>query len=1102
MKRKWHHPEAELESGKRVYWRSYDELQDTPEFREWLEREFPRGAAEVSGSEADENTRRSFLKYMGASASLAGLGLAGCRRPDQFIIPFNKHVEEQIPGRPLYYSSARPVAEGCIPLVVTTYEGRPTKVEGNRLHPEWKGGSDVFTQASILDLYDPDRSAAFRKEGEVLGADRFLEEFEKGFLEPFRAAKGAKSALLVGASTSPTRDRLISELFKVSPGLQVFEYEPLLSLARRQADARLWGDGVSAVPVIDKADRILALDADFLGLDPQGESSNARWAARRSPGKAMARLYVVEPAFTLTGGVADHRMRLASSQVIKFAVLLAEQLGLASQVAPLAAKLGLARELIDAGWVKECAADLQSKKGRSLVLVGSRQPVEVHQIAGLINQALGAIQGASGPLQLVRHGRKPLPGIESLAAAIRSGAVENLVVTTPSDPLYDAPASAKWGESVAKLKSLVHLGVRHNATGRRATWHIPGAHYLESWGDVRSATGVLSIVQPMIQPLFGGWSELHLLLKLFPVPAASATAAAGGGAPAIAEDPGYTAVRDTFATLVKGDKELAWGLALRDGFSKGSKNPLAVPAAAPAALGFEASALADFPGPDAIEVVLTPSSHVWDGRFINNSWLQEVPDPISKLTWDNAALMSLATADALGVTHDGQLISIKGADGVSVEVPAFRLPGQADFTIQVELGYGQEAAGRVGEGTGFNVYPLLRKEGALICTGAKVERTGGKYALAPTAIHWSMEGRAIVRENTAAAYEEFVVKGHGEDWKNFSYNQGMDGHIPPNIPLYEGPDYFRPNKDQQGAPLGGRFTVDENHQWGMTIDLNTCIGCNACTIACQAENNIPVVGKEQVINGREMHWIRMDRYFSSPREKAGMTAQRVYVPEGRGRPAHDDDTVEMLTQPVACVHCEYAPCETVCPVNATVHSDDGLNSMAYNRCIGTRYCANNCPYKARRFNYFDYNKRRTSDFYLGPLAPAEGLGMTSLKLQKNPNVTVRMRGVIEKCTYCVQRLQSAKIDAKAKARDSRDVMVPTGSVTTACQDACPSRAISFGNLRDAKDPIVKLKEDPRNYDLLKYIGTRPRTSYLARVRNPNPKMPGAEHVGTGSFGGH
>jgi len=1094
MKRKWHHPEAD--SGTRSYWRSYDELQDTPEFREWLEREFPRGAAEVSGPDSDDDTRRSFLKLMGASASLAGLGLAGCRRPDQFIVPYNKHVEEQIPGRALFYSSARPVAEGCVPLVVTTFDGRPTKVDGNKLHPGCSGGTDVFTQASILDLYDPDRSKDFRKEGEPVDAKLFEEEF----LAPFRASKGANSAILVGASTSPSRDRLLSELAKAYPGLKVYEYEPLVSRARRAADSVLWGAGVSALPVYDKAERIVALDADFLGLDPIGEDAGARWAKGRNPDKAMSRLYVVESAFTVTGGVADHRLRLASSQVIKVAVLLAEALGLGASVAPLVAKLGFARDLIDAEWIKQCAADLASKKGKSVVVVGSRQPVEVHLIAGLINQALGAVQGNSGPLQLVKHGRSELPGLQALTDAMKAGAVETLIVTTPADPAYDAPAQASWSKAASKAKTIVHLGARVNATGRAAKWHVPATHFLESWGDVRSAVGIVSIVQPMIQPLYAGClSELDLLLQLLP---AAGTPVAADPAPGVVpEDPAYTAVRKTFASLVKGDVDLAWGLALRDGFVKGLRFGGAQPVSAPASLGLETAVLADFPGPQAIEVVLTPSSHVWDGRFINNSWLQEVPDPISKLTWDNAALMSLTTADTLGVTHDGQKVSIKVGDQ-TIEVPAFRLPGQADFTIHVELGYGQEAAGRVGEKTGFNAYPLLLKEGQLIVTGAKVAPTGEKYPLAPTAIHWSMEGRALVRENTLEAYTTFVTNGHGDDSKNFAQNQGIDGHIPPNLPLYEGPDYFRPNKEQTGAPLQGRFTVDENHQWGMTIDLNSCIGCNSCTIACQAENNIPVVGKEQVIRGREMHWIRMDRYFSSPHEKEGMTAQRVHVPEGRGRPAHDDDAVEMISQPVACVHCEYAPCETVCPVNATVHSDDGLNTMAYNRCIGTRYCANNCPYKARRFNYFDYGKRRFADYMLGPLAPVAGLATTSLKLQKNPNVTVRMRGVIEKCTYCVQRLQSAKIDAKAKARDSKDVQVPTNSVTTACQDACPTRAITFGNLRNEKDDVSKLKLNARNYDLLKYIGTLPRTSYLARVRNPNPKMPGADAVGQASLQGH
>jgi len=1093
MKRKWHHPETE--AGSRRYWRSQEELHDTPEFRGWLEREFPRGAAELSGPEADEASRRNFLKLMGASTSLAGFGLAGCRRPEQSILPLTRQPENSIPGKALFYASARPVADGCVPLVVTTYDGRPTKVDGNKLHPASSGGTDAFTQASVLDLYDPDRSKEILKGGKASDAARFEEEF----LVPFRSSKGAKAALLVGASTSPTRDRLFAELSRSYPGLRICEHEPLLSSARREADAKLWGEGVASLPVFDQAERVLALDADFLGLDAMGEDAAARWASRRNPDQPMGRLYVVEPAFTVTGGMADHRLRIAASQVVKVADMMAAELGLRDQVAPLVGQLGLAGSLIEPAWIKEAAADLKASAGKALVVVGSRQPVVVHLIAGMINRALGAVRGNAGPLRLVRHGRKALPGVSALAEAIRKGDVETLIVTTPSDPAFDAPAGLRWSECVAKLKHGVHLGLRCNASGRAAEWHLPGAHYLEAWGDVRSASGVISVIQPMIQPLFGGWSELELLLAL--LPRIEAPSVAGAAPATLPENPGYLAVRTTLAAVAKGDFEVQWGRTLRDGFLQGVGYPTIAEAPA-TSVDLTGTVLGDFPSPEAVEVVLTPSSHVWDGRHINNSWLQEAPDPVSKLTWDNAALMSLATAEALGVTHDGQVVAIRIGDGPAVEVPAFRLPGQADHTIHVEVGFGQESAGRVGEGTGFNVYPLLREEGGLILTGAKVSKTGRKVELAPTAIHWSMEGRALVRENTAEAYREHVTEGHGDDWKKFSHDQGIDGHIPPNVPLYQGPDYFRPNEEQQGAPLQGRFTVDESHQWGMTIDLNTCIGCNACTIACQAENNIPVVGKEQVIRGREMHWIRMDRYFSSPREKEPMTAQRVLVPEGRGRPGHDDDAVEMISQPVACMQCEYAPCETVCPVNATVHSDDGLNSMAYNRCIGTRYCANNCPYKARRFNYFDYNKRRIKDFYLGPLAPAEGLATTSLKLQKNPNVTVRMRGVIEKCTYCVQRIQAGKIEAKAKARSSKEVQVPVGRVTTACQDACPTQAIIFGNLRDLKDPVVKSKENPRNYDLLKYIGTRPRTSYLARVRNPNPKMPGAEHVGQSSVGSH
>lgn len=1112
MKRKWHHPKAErIESTvDRKYWRGYDELEDTPEFRDWLEKEFPRGASEVSGPEADETTRRNFMKYMGASASLAGLGLASCRRPDQYLVAYNEHVEHIIPGKALLYSSAMPTADGCVPLVVTTHEGRPTKVDGNRLHPDFSGGTSSFTQASVLDLYDPDRSRSYRKAGQV----STVEVFEEEFLSGLRGSKGEKTAVLLGASTSPTRAKLLEKVKAKYPQLQLFEYEPLLSSAKQEAEKQLYGEGVSAVPRFDFADKILSLDCDFLGLDRQGEDPSAQWAKRRDPDSEMARLYAVESAFTITGGVSDHRLRVPASQVVKVAALFAQAVADATGNAALkSAASGVlskfAAGVFDQAWITEAAKDLAASKGKALVVAGSRQPVAVQLLAGMMNSALGAAGGGRVPLQLFKHGRKALPGIVELAAAMESGKVESLIVTGVSDPVYDAPSDLGFAELFGKLKSSVHVGVRYNATAQAADWHVPGAHYLESWGDARSASGVLSIVQPMILPLFGGVSDLEFLISLVEEPAAEGAEEEGGGE---TKDLAYEAVRETFKGIAKGDVDKAWNLALRDGFLDGVRYPRAN--AIKSVGSIDAGELPEYPRKDAIEVTLSPSWHVWDGRYINNSWLQEVPDPITKLTWDNAAVMSKKTADRIGVTHDGQMVSIS-VGGRPVEAPAFRVPGQADFTIQLALGYGQDKPGRVGEGTGFNAYPLKTTATPYVVPGATVTRTGENYELAPTAIHWSMEGRAIVREGTKEMYDE----DH-----HFAVDDGMDSHIPPNISLYQGPDYFKKNSEQtaHGAPLqrtNGGFVVDEHHQWGMTIDLNTCTGCNACTIACQAENNIPVVGKREVIRGREMHWIRMDRYFSSPSEReddhSGMTSQKVLTNDRRGRPAHDDDHVEMLMQPVACMQCESAPCETVCPVNATVHSSDGLNAMTYNRCIGTRYCANNCPYKARRFNYFDYNKRsvvqetekagvKAIDLDWGPLAEARGLGTTSLKLQKNPNVTVRMRGVIEKCTFCVQRIQAAKIDQKAKARDSKDVQVPANKVRTACQDACGFGAITFGNMLAKGDDIRKEKgtpekdfkdANPRSYDLLKYIGTRPRTSYLAKVRNPNKKMPGAEYVG-------
>lgn len=1088
MKRKWHHPVEEGAS--RMHWRSLGELEGTPEFQGWLEREFPQGAQEL---EMDESSRRGFLKLMGASTALAGFGVA-CSRPLEHLVPYNEHVEWVIPGRALYYSSAKPRLGGlgADPLVVTTFEGRPTKVDGNRLHPGSSGGSSAFTQASILDLYDQDRSKGYLKKGKAT----VRKDFEESFLKPFLAAKsGAKTAVLLSPTTSPTRRALLADLQKAAPGIRVFGYEALAPVGARAAAAALYGAGTLPVFNLRGAERVLSLDCDFLGYEPVGEDSIAEFSTGRDPKRpeGMSRLYSVEYAFTETGGMADHRYRLAASQVLPVTALIAKELGALLGDAALTA---LAEAVVsrsvpavyNLAWIRECAADLAAARGKSLLLAGPRQAAEVHHLVAAANRALGAY----GPfVSLVDHALPAMEDLAALSGACEKGEVETLFVLNEGDVAFDAPANLRLPEKFKKLKALVHLGCRVNETAKLATWHVPGAHYLESWGDVFSLSGVYSVQQPMIDPLWGGISVDRFLLSLLQEDASGAAL--------------LGRVKATFAAL--GGKN--WVAALRDGFDKDIKLPAGTfsgdPAAQAAALA--KAPLSDFPHPDGLELVLTVSGAVYDGRFVNNGWLQEAPDPITKLTWDNAALISNATARELGL-EDGDLVEFSLGER-KVQAPVLRSPGHADFAVSLAVGYyGDLATETASQGVGFNAYPLLSTTEPYVVTGVVARKLGKKHTLALAAEHYSMEGRAIAREGTVEMYRENA---------SFAQKQGMDAHIPENTPIYKGVNYLDASVAEGPikALSGHAFSVDPHHQWALTVDLNTCTGCNACLIACQAENNIPIVGKEQVLMGREMHWVRMDRYFTSPKDEETVAdlgsvfdyiagAEKTKIEPGK-RPV-DDDQIEMITQPVACQQCESAPCETVCPVNATTHTSDGLNGMTYNRCIGTRYCANNCPYKARRFNYYDYNKRpiekitvggiEASGLVFGPLAPATGNATTTQRLQKNPNVTVRMRGVIEKCTYCVQRLNAAKVAAKAAARDSADVQVKTHHVSVACQDVCAAGSITFGNLKDPKDKIHAAKGDSRNYNLLEYIGTRPRTSYLARIKNPNPKMPGAGAVGT------
>lgn len=1085
MKQIWKHPE-EPQNAKR-YWRSVSELERRENFLKDLGREFPAG--DTLTEEERENSRRDFLKIMGASAGL--MGLASCRRPLTNILPYTQHVEWMVPGKPLLYATTMPRSGGSTPLVVTTHEGRPTHVTGNPLHP-LGGGIDSFAQASVLDLYDPERSQKPMGGGKELSWAKANELVAAAAAEA-KKSSGAGLGIVVGATTSPTYLRLLGEVKSVFPQVKLFQYEAAAGEGQAAANKEILGAGVKPFVKLGSAMRILSLDCDFLGLDPvSGEPVSAFTKHRAKDAKAadMNRLYILENRYTLTGGMADHRKPLAASLIPVAAALIASELGEASAKALAdTAPAGLKE------WIAPAVRDLIDNKGKSVVLAGSRYGAEVHALVASINKALDAFGSTIELLQ--DNAVAELGTFADLQAAVSGGQIKTLVSLTPASLYYDAPDAEAFAKLITEKKTkLIHVGTLKNKTARHAPLHIPAAHYLESWGDARAADGTYSVVQPMIAPLYDSASKIEVLLALLGRkklgPAEAAAAGAAPAAPAApSEDAAYVAVRDTFAAVAGGLDESKWNFTLRDGFLKGSA--FAKAGATPnvaAVAGIVAKAKpAAAPSDDALEVVLAPSSSVFDGRYINNAWLQEAPDPITKLTWENAAWVGSATFRRLGL-KEGQHIKIS-VGGAVLEIPAIEAPGHVSNSITLSLGYGQRGVGVVGGGRGKNAYALRQQPGAFVLGGAKVEALPEVAELAVTQDQNTMEGRAIYREGTLDTFNKDV---------HFAQTTGMDSHIPENISFYKG----QVGKKTEENPDG--FDYEKQHQWGMVIDLSKCLGCTACIVACQSENNIPVIGKDQVRKGRLMQWIRMDRYFAVPKWGQNNVEQQ-------GTWAADDPTpeqlenAEMVHQPMACQQCESAPCETVCPVNATVHTPDGLNAMAYNRCIGTRYCANNCPYTARRFNWFDYNKRnplidteinlgvtsvKVKNLYAGPLG--EKKEDESLRLQRNPNVTVRMRGVIEKCTYCVQRIETAKILQKQVQRDSKNFRVPTDSVKTACQQSCPAEAIVFGDLADEKSAVVKAKASPRDYQVLKYIGTRPRTSYLARLRNPNKNMPGAENI--------
>ena len=1035
------------------YWRSLQELADSEESHRHLEAEFPTEAELPAGG----LNRRRFLQLM--SASIAMAGLAGCRWPEEKIVPFAHRAAGYDPGETKRFATTLEIAGAAAGLLVTSYDGRPIKVEGNPEHPFSRGAADVFAQASVLGLYDPDRSRQVLRHsaGGLIpaGWDEFT-SFAAGHFESLKRRGGQGLAILGEATSSPGVAALKQRMLTDFPRMRWYNYEPCSRDSEREGAVMTYRQPVQTEVDLSRARVIVDLDANVLLNHPSALRNAQQFASRRDPaGDWMNRLYVFENSYSVTGAMADHHFPTPAVRVPAVTASLTAELFLGlglplppgteylSQVLPsfrsppgLAAVLGIA------------ARDLLENQGQGLVVAGPRQPAVVHGLCNVMNAALDNL-GHTVHLREDPEPKRPnhRQAIGNLAHRMARGQVDTLVILG-GNPVYNSPGLLPQGNdftrALRKVATSIHLSLYHDETSDACTWHLPRAHPLEAWGETRLPDGSLASIQPLIQPLYDGKTSAELLSL-------------------IVEQPGHTAhelARRAFHHEVGGRGEppvdsnafeKRWRRFLHLGWLQGSSQPtikpeFRIPIAGPNLLkGLEEvfASTQQTLGPENLELVFAPDSKLHDGRFANNGWLQELPDPLTKMTWDNAAILGPATASELQVT-DGDVITLHYRER-KIDLPAYILPGQAPYSVTVNFGYGRTRAGRVGNAVGGDVNRLRDSAAFYGGPGLRISKTGRHHELACTQDHHAIDERGateremragvLIREADLATYREHP---------DFATHQGI--HHPPLVSLWKEHEY-------------------KGHKWGMAIDLNTCIGCNACVVACQAENNIPVVGKEQVLNGREMHWLRLDRYF-------------------RGEP----DDPQVGQQPVACVHCEMAPCEQVCPVAATTHSDEGLNTMVYNRCVGTRYCANNCPYKVRRFNFFNNQK-----------------GLTEVEqLVHNPEVTVRSRGVMEKCSYCTQRIEAGRIEARNAGRPVAD-----GDIVPACAQTCPTRAIVFGDLNDPESKVSRLQAQQRSYKLLEELNVKPRTAYLARIRNPNPviagNLPGQRaghgHETTGTAGG-